>query len=112
MANEISGRNADDPIHQIGDAQAKFREGWSIRIPFEDGFGGTLVASLHRSKDNEDRGGIVISITIEHDGQQLVPTAQNIKNGIELHLGADYGAQVFLSAIAALQADNDKFHNL
>ena len=106
MAIEISDRNADAPIHQIGDARANGCEVCSIRVPLDDGIRGTLVASLRRSEDIEDRGFVVLSITIEDEGKWFVPTATNIKNGIELHIGADHETKFVLSAIAALRAAN------
>lgn len=71
----------------------------TVTIPFEAGAVGKLNIETFRSVDNEDRGGLVLRITIEDQGSSFVPYAENVASGVELHMAGDIEAESLVHAL-------------
>jgi len=68
-------------------------------VPFEGAAIGNVTVSIFRSTDSEDRGGVVVRITLKNDASSFQPYAKNIANGVELHVAGDIEAQSVVSAV-------------
>lgn len=66
---------------------------------FEGGAVGALNISVFKSSSNEDRGGLVVRITIEDQGSSFLPTTRRIPNGIEVHMAGDIEARSLVKAL-------------
>lgn len=71
----------------------------TVSIPFEAGAVGKLDIEAFRSVDNEDRGGLVLRITIQDQGSSFVPYAKNVPSGVELHMAGDIEAESLVHAL-------------
>jgi hypothetical protein len=76
----------------------------SVTIPLTGAVAGFARAELFGSLDDEDRGGVVIRLTIEDPECALVPTCRDVAGGSELHLAGDAEADAMLRAIAGVLA--------
>lgn len=71
----------------------------SIAVPFEGGAVGEVKISVFRSTDVEDRGGIVLRITLDDRASSFQPYSKNINGGVELHMAGDIEAQSLSTAL-------------
>jgi hypothetical protein len=101
----ILGRQDSDELTHAPDPRASTKLVAEVRIPFEGGAVGEVQVQLFRSKDIDDRGGLVFKITIADQGSSFVPYAKLIENGVELHVAGDIEAKsVALAMLGVLQA--------
>lgn len=70
-----------------------------VSVPFEGGAVGTLHVSIFRSSSAEDRGGLVIRVTLNNEASSFVPTAKKIPEGIEIHMAGDIEARSLVHAL-------------
>ena len=89
------------------DARSATRLVQDVTIPYEGGAVGSIKVSIFRSTASEDRGGVVIRITLEDQASSFLPTAVSIPHGIELHMAGDIESKTMVNALrtglAALQ---------
>ena len=71
----------------------------NITKKYEGGALGALTISVFKSSSAEDRGGLVIRITIEDQGSSFLPTAKKIPNGVEVHMAGDIEARSLIHAL-------------
>lgn len=81
------------------DPRAKSQLVHSVSVPFEGGAIGEVTVSVFRSTDKEDRGGIVLKITLEDHASSFLPLAKTIPSGVELHMAGDIEAESFINAL-------------
>ena len=90
---------------ETADARASTVSGPQISISYISGAIGAVHVEVFTSTDDEDRGGIVLRITVEDQASSFVPVAKNIANGVELHLAGDAeGASLVRALRGALAA--------
>lgn len=92
---KIIGRTED----QNADIRAPTKLVHTVIVPFEGGANGELSVSLFRSSDDEDRGGVVLRITLRDEEQSFLPTAQIIEGGVEVHMAGDIEATTLIHAL-------------
>lgn len=73
----------------------------TVSIPFQTGAIGTLRVQVFSSTDDEDRGGVVLRITMENDASAFTPYARNIENGVEVHMAGDGEGNALINALKA-----------
>jgi hypothetical protein len=71
----------------------------TVSIPFEAGAIGTLRVQVFSSMDDEDRGGVVLRITMENDASAFTPYSRNIENGVEVHMAGDAEGKALVNAL-------------
>jgi hypothetical protein len=104
-APTILGRSAGDSPDNA-DARAATVKVGEVSIPYTSGAVGVARVELFRSVDDEDRGGVVLRLTVDDHGSSFVPTVSVLPNGVELHLTGDAEADALLRAIVgAIAAD-------
>lgn len=107
-APTILGRAAGEAPGQA-DARATTEKIGEVTIPYGGGAQGVARVGLFRSVDDEDRGGVVLRLTVDDHGSSFVPTCRPLPNGAELHLAGDAEADALLRAIAgAIAADKGR----
>ena len=84
------------------DSRASTTLARSVSIPFEAGAIGELNISKFVSTDTEDRGGVVLRITMNNDTGSFFPYAVNIDNGVELHIAGAAEATSLMDALKAI----------
>lgn len=72
-----------------------------MRLPFEGGAVGEVRVLVFRSVDNEDRGGLVIRITIADSGSSFIPYAELLADGMELHVAGDIESKTVAAALVS-----------
>lgn len=92
----ILGRMEDDEFIDQRAFTELFR---TSEVPFEGGAVGKVVVSAFKSKDDEDRGGLVFRITLDDQGSSFIPHAVSLDNGIELHIAGDIEAKSLVQAL-------------
>lgn len=92
---DIIGRYNEDETTSRADTQLIH----SVSVPFEGGAIGEVTVSVFRSTDQEDRGGVVLRITLEDQASSFLPFSRTIPSGIELHMAGDIEAQSFVHAL-------------
>lgn len=95
--NDIADKRAMQP-------RASTTDGSSLTEIFHGGAEGTLHVSLHHSTDVEDRGGFVLRLKIDSDGQAFVPYAVNIDGGVDIHVAGETEGKRILAALQAILA--------
>ncbi|MEV4780492.1 hypothetical protein [Burkholderia sp. LMU1-1-1.1] len=95
--NDIADKRAIKP-------RANTTGGSSVTEIFHGGAEGTAHVSLHHSMDSEDRGGFVLRLKIESDGQAFVPYAVNIDGGVDIHVAGETEGKHILAALKAALA--------
>lgn len=68
-------------------------------VSFEAGSAGKVSVAVFKSKDSEDRGGLVLRITLDDLGSSFIPHSQNVENGVELHMAGDIEAESLVKAL-------------
>lgn len=68
-------------------------------IAYEAGAVGKLEVETFKSVDSEDRGGLVLRITIQDQGSSFIPYAKNIPSGVELHMAGDVEGESLVDAL-------------
>jgi hypothetical protein len=100
------GRQDTDSPSDAPDPRASTTLVAEARLPFEGGAVGEVLVQLLRSTQSEDRGGLVLSVTIADQGSSFIPYARLIENGVELHIAGEIEAKSVASAIlTVLQAN-------
>ncbi|QMV72423.1 hypothetical protein HS961_06005 [Comamonas piscis] len=66
---------------------------------YEAGAIGKVTVAVFKSNDMEDRGGLVLRITLENQASSFVPHSKNLENGIELHMAGDAEAASLVRAL-------------
>lgn len=77
----------------------------NITEKYEGGAVGAITISVFKSSSAEDRGGLVVRITIEDQGSSFLPTAKKIPNGVEVHMAGDIEARSFVHALRSALED-------
>lgn len=95
-APKVIGRTDDD---ESTDERAKTHLIRTVSIPYEAGAIGEVTVSVFRSIGDEDRGGIVLRITLADQASSFIPFAKNIDSGVEVHMAGDIEADSFSQAI-------------
>ncbi len=99
----ILGRTDDE---DTPDSRATTRLTNTAQIKYEAGAVGEVAVSVYQSNDTEDRGGIVLQITLNDQASSFIPYARNTASGIEIHMAGDIEGKSFVralkSALAAL----------
>lgn len=72
----------------------------TVSVPFQAGAIGTLRVQAFSSMDDEDRGGIVLRITVENDASAFTPYSLNIENGVEVHMAGDAEGKALVYALS------------
>jgi hypothetical protein len=73
----------------------------TVSIPFQAGAIGTLRVEVFSSMDDEDRGGVVVRITMDNQASAFTPYSRNIENGVEVHMAGDAEGKALVSALKA-----------
>ena len=95
---KILGRfDSDEP-----DERALTERLMTVSLPFDGVVGGELSATLFKSTDVEDRGGIVLQITLRNDYSAMTPYVRNIDGGVELHMAGDLESATLMRALETL----------
>jgi len=81
------------------DERAETKLTCTVSIPFQAGAIGTLHVQTFSSLDDENRGGIVLRITIENEASAFAPYSLNIKNGVEVHMAGDAEGKALVNAL-------------
>ncbi len=92
----ILGRSENDDAPDI---RASTKLLHTIVVPYTGGAIGKMSVSVYQSTDNEDRGGIVLRITIQDEGSSFLPYSENIENGVEIHMAGDIEGRTLVHAI-------------
>lgn len=71
----------------------------AVSIPLQGSVLGTLHVQAFASTDDEDRGGIVLRITIDSDAGAFLPYSVNIDKGVELHMAGDVEGKALNTAL-------------
>lgn len=100
---KVIGRTED----QDADIRADTALAQTVVTPFHGGANGELSVSLFRSVDNEDRGGVVLRITLCDQEQCFLPTSRVIEGGVELHMAGDIEASTLMQSLRELLATTD-----
>jgi hypothetical protein len=90
---QIIGRYDEDQT----DARASTQHIHTVSVPC--GGLGEVAVSIFRSTDNEDRGGIILRVTLKNNADLFYPFAENIPNGIDLHMAGDIEAESLVHAL-------------
>ena len=72
----------------------------TVEVPFVGGAIGKLVVVVFKSQGSEDRGGLVLRITLDDLGSSFIPHAVSLENGIELHMAGDIEAKSLVHALS------------
>ena len=103
-APSILARSDTDEPTYTPDARSPTALAGEVRVPFEGGAVGEVTVQVFRSTGSEDRGGLVLRITLVDQGQSFIPYARLIPGGIEVHIAADIESKSVAGALrAALQ---------
>lgn len=78
--------------------------GPSACISFASGAQGDAKVQVFASNDDEDRGGVVISFSIENGDCNFIPAAKVTPTGVELHLAGDAEAASLVTALRGVLA--------
>lgn len=100
---EILGRPAGDSNEQAL-SRAATSAGPEIVIPYTSGAIGAVRVQAFTSNDDEDRGGIVLRISVDDGGSSFVPAVRVTPNGIEVHMAGDAEAASLIRALRAVLA--------
>lgn len=104
LEQELIGRLEDEML----DVRAKCREVSSVMIPYSGGAIGTIKGTLFQSSDDQDRGGIVLRVTLENGASSFFPHVKQIEikdstiGGIEIHMAGEVEAEAFLDVLRSL----------
>lgn len=71
----------------------------NIFMPFRGENYGTLKVELFVSRDDEDRGGIVLRLLTDGDESNFIPACREVKDGVEIYLAGDGESRGFLTAL-------------
>jgi hypothetical protein len=96
---KILGRYIADP-DGTPDPRAATSPGPEASVPFSSGAAGTARVQLFLSEDDEDRGGVVMRLSIEDDASCFAPLAISRSPGcVEVHLAGDAEAASLVRAL-------------
>lgn len=95
--NDIADKRAMQP-------RADTADGTSVTEIFSGGAEGTVHVAMFSSTDIEDRGGFVLRLKIDSDGQAFVPYAVNIDGGVDIHVAGATEAKKVLAALRTVLA--------
>jgi hypothetical protein len=88
--------------------RATCNEVTSVTIPYSGGAVGKIQGTLFQSTDDEDRGGVVLRLTLENEASSFFPYAEKIEiddnkiGGIEIHMAGEVEAEAFLDVLRCL----------
>ena len=94
---EIIGRfgfNEDET-----DARSSTHRVHSVSVPYEGCAAGEVTVAVFRSDDENDRGGIVLRVTLQDEGSSFLPFVKSIPSGVELHMAGDIEAESLVHAL-------------
>lgn len=97
---KVIGRTED----QDDDIRAETAHAQTVVRQFHGGANGEISVSLFRSLDDEDRGGVVLRITVRDQEQCFMPTARLIEGGVDLHMAGDTEASNLMLSLRELLA--------
>lgn len=70
-----------------------------IFMPFRGGNYGTLKVEIFVSRDDEDRGGIVLRLLTDGDESNFMPACREVNDGVEIYIAGDGESRGFLTAL-------------
>ena len=70
-----------------------------VRVPYEGGAVGSVSIKVYRSTQTEDRGGLVLQITVDDEASSFLPFARSIQGGVELHMAGDIESKSLVHAL-------------
>lgn len=95
--NDIADKRAMQP-------RAETTDGTSVTEIFSGGAEGALHVAMYNSTDTGDRGGAVLRLKIDSEGQAFLPYAVNIDGGVDIHIAGETEAKKVLAALRAVLA--------
>jgi hypothetical protein len=100
---EILGR-----VHGESNDQASSRAGTSagpqMSIPYTSGAIGEVNVQIFTSNDDEDRGGVVIRLSVEDQSSSFIPAVRVMPTGVEIHMAGDAEAACLIRALRGVLA--------
>ncbi len=93
---KILGRMEDDDLIDERASTTLITEKSSS---YEAGAVGKVTVAVFKSNDEEDRGGVVLRLTLDDMASSFVPHAEILENGIEVHMAGDAEAASLLKAL-------------
>lgn len=105
---KLLGRQFGDELESADD-RANAEPSCSATIEFSAGAIGALTATVHRSLSTEDRGGVVIELSMRDYGGAFVPHAVNTPTGVEIHLAGDVESDALIRVLFKLLAGESEF---
>jgi len=95
---DILGRSLDETNEQAT-PRAGTSAGPEVSIPYTSGAIGVVRVQLFTSNDDEDRGGVVIRLSVEDSDCSFIPAARITPTGVEIHMAGDAEAACLIRAL-------------
>ena len=93
---KILGRMEDDDLI---DERASTTLLTEKSVSYEAGAVGKVTVAVFKSNDMEDRGGVVLRLTLDDQASSFLPHSKILDNGIELHMAGDAEAASLVKAL-------------
>lgn len=93
---KILGRTEDDDYI---DERASTSLLTQKEVSFEAGAIGKVSVAVFKSNGTEDRGGLVLRITLDDQASSFVPHSEILENGVELHMAGAVEADSLVKAL-------------
>ncbi len=105
----LLGRNPEDPgaapcLHSSVVEAARATFGYTT------GAAGNATATIYRSEQNLDRGGMVLRLAIDNSESSFLPTATLTPEGVDIHIAGEAEAEAMVIALqtALLKLNADR----
>ena len=100
---EILGRLPGESNEQAS-SRAGTSPGPEMSIPYTSGSIGEVKVQVFTSKDDEDRGGVVIRLSVEDHASSFIPAMRMTPTGVEVHMAGDAEAACLIRALRGVLA--------
>lgn len=100
---EVLGRQTDEK-NENATSRAKTIPGPELTIPYTSGSMGSVCVQTFFSIDDEDRGGLVLRLSVEDEGSSFIPAARSTPEGVEIHMAGDAEAASLIRALRGVLA--------
>lgn len=100
---KLLGRSPEDSNEQAT-VRAETSSGPRITIPYTSGAAGEVSVEVFISNDDEDRGGVVLRLTLDDHGSSFIPAVREIQTGVEIHMAGDAEAACLIRALRGVLA--------
>jgi len=100
---DILGRNSGESNDQAT-SRARTSAGPHMSIPFASGAIGEANVEVFTSNDDEDRGGVVIRLSVDDHGSSFIPAVRTTPTGVEIHIAGDAEAACLVRALRGVLA--------